>query len=170
MIKNNRGQSTIEFILTFSATIGFIFLFVKMSINYTNGFMVHHATYMASRSFLVIDSNDDKPEDGDIKAFNSAKLVFKKYLPEAILAGLELKSNNPGVAGHLPVFTGVFTEFTQRFSSGHIGGRGEITYRSESFLGREPTRSESYTQTCQAIKTVTKKSCATLNTLDDNGG
>jgi hypothetical protein len=170
--KNNKGQSTIEFILTFTAAVGFIFLFLKMALNYTNGYMVHHATFMASRAYLISDSERyGSPGDGDADAFKLAKAVFNKNLPDALIPNFDgvLKENNPGIVG-LAVFVGVWTEFTQAFSVGFVGGKERIVFRSESFLGREPTRAESTSQVCAAIKAVTGGGCETQATLDDNGG
>ena len=50
-----------------------------------------------------------------------------------------------------------------------------VRFRAESFLGREPTRLESYLQTCKAIRSVSAEldadpDCKTHITLDDNGG
>jgi hypothetical protein len=175
--KNNRGQSTIEFILTFTAAVGFIFLFLKMALNYTNGYIVHHATFMASRAYLVGDSElDPKPEAGDAKALDLAKSVFSKNLPSALIPNFNgsLKANDPDSA-KFAVFVGVWVEYTQAFSLGFVGGKDQVTYRSESFLGREPTRAESTTQVCRAIASVTGQGpdsggCSTQATLDDNGG
>lgn len=170
--KNNSGQSTIEFILTFTAAVGFIFLFLKMALNYTNGYMVHHATYMASRAYLVGDSESQQTIEGrDKNAFDLANTVFKKNLPEALLPGFDgvLNQNKPNEVKY-SVFIGLWTEFTQIFTIGFIGGKDPIKFRSESFLGREPTRVESTEQVCNAIKTVTLGSCDYQVTLDDNGG
>lgn len=170
--KNNKGQSTIEFILTFTAAVGFIFLFLKMALNYTNGYMVHHATFMASRAYLVGDTESQQTVEGrDKNAFELAKSVFDKNLPEALIQGFDgvLTENNPGVV-KFSVFTGVWTEFTQIFSLGFVGGKDPVKFRSESFLGREPTRVESITQICTAIKTITLGSCDLQATLEDNGG
>ena len=169
---NNKGQSTIEFILTFTAAIGFIFLFLKMALNYTNGYMVHHATFMASRAYLVGDAEQyGSPGAGDKMAFDLAKDVFAKNLPSALIPNFNgiLKENNPDSV-KLSLFVGVWTEFTQAFSVGFVGGKDQVAFRSESFLGREPTRAESAAQVCIAIKAVTGGSCDIQATLDDNGG
>lgn len=170
--KNNKGQSTIEFILTFTAAIGFIFLFLKMALNYTNGYMVHHATFMASRAYLVGDAERyGDAGAGDAQAFELAKEVFKKNLPEALMPNFDgiVKENNPGVIDS-SVFVGIWVEFTQAFSVGFIGGKDKVAFRSESFLGREPTRAESVLQVCRAISLVTQGGCEIEATLDDNGG
>ena len=175
--KNNKGQSTIEFILTFTAAVGFIFLFLKMALNYTNGYIVHHATFMASRAYLVGDAEQyANPGAGDDKAFKLAQSVFSKNLPSALIPNFNgsLKENNPDSA-KFSVFIGVWVEYSQVFSLGFVGGKDQVTYRSESFLGREPTRAESTAQVCQAIASVTGQDpksggCNTQATLDDNGG
>jgi hypothetical protein len=174
MKKNNKGQSTIEFIMTFTAAVGFIFLFFKMAINYTNGYIVHHATYMASRAYLVNDSEMGSDIDGrDEEAHKLAKSVFLKNLPESLIKGIsrKLEVNHPR-PGFLVPFIGVYTEYTQPFSMGFIGGKDVVTFMSESFLGREPTRLESMQQVCNAIKTVDTgfTNCNIHATLDDNGG
>jgi hypothetical protein len=171
-MKNEKGQSTIEFITTFSAALGFVFLFLRMAINYTNGYMVHHATYMAARAFLVADSeSQQKPEGRDQAALKQAQAVFKKYLPEGLIAGFdgELKANLPDSTKFYP-FVGLYVKFTQPFSMGMIGGKEKLDLRSEAFLGREPSRPDSYAQTCNAVKNLTGPSCDVLATLDDNGG
>lgn len=174
--KYNRGQSTIEFIITFTAAIGFIFLFLKMALNYTNGYMVHHATYMASRAYLVGDAElYDSPAAGDSSAFSAAESVFKKNLPEALIQGFDgkLEVHHPET-GMLTVFTGIWIKFSQPFSLGFVGGKDPVLFQSESFLGREPTRAEAYSQVCKAIMTVSSaaplSNCNVHATLDDNGG
>ncbi len=167
--------------MTFTAAVGFIFLFLKMALNYTNGFMVHHATYMASRAYLVGDAERyGAPGAGDSQAFKLAESVFAKNLPEALIPKFDgqLMENSFEKVSY-PVFVGVWAEFNQFFSAGFIGGREAVKFRSESFLGREPTRSESTLQTCLAVKSVITGSASSgssdqcdviQSTLDDNGG
>lgn len=165
--KNQKGQSVIEFLLTFTVISGMLFFFVKMATGFTNGYMVHYATYMASRAFL---SNDNpRTTDRDGAAFNQAKAVYKRLLPEGLITGFngELKINDPESL-NFKVFTGVYSEFTQVMSAGFVGGSEPVYHRSESFLGREPTRVEAIEQTCRAIS-ILAGDCETLATLDDNG-
>jgi hypothetical protein len=173
-LKKNKGQSTIEFILTFTVAVGFIFLFLKMALNYTDGFMVHHATYMASRAYLVSDEDRRALDEGDAKAIEKARQVFTKYLPDGLVKGVEtgsLKENNPDPGKtKFHAFVGVWIEFSQRFSMGFIGGKESIHFVSESFLGREPTRSETRSQVCQAIMSLGLSKCDVHVTLEDNGG
>lgn len=176
-IKNNKGQSTIEFIMTFSAAIGFIFLFLKMAMNYTDGYMVHHATYMASRAYLVSDNNRNSTNEDDNQALTKAKNVFDRYLPQGLVSGVNssmLKENNPD-STKFTAFIGLYVEYSQKFSIGFIGGKAPINFYSESFLGREPTRRETRDQICLAITSqgLSGKGLSACNvhvTLEDNGG
>ncbi len=172
-VNNEKGQSTIEFIMTFTAAVGFIFLFLKMAMNFTDGYMVHHATYMAARSYLVDDQDRDAVEDGDSRAFAKAREVFTKYLPENFVTGVSsssLQENNPDpVNTKFQAFVGVWIRFTQKFTLGFIGGTETMTMTSEAFLGREPTRAEAKRQSCYAIRDLGLSKCDVHVTLDDNG-
>lgn len=171
--KNSKGQSTIEFIMTFSAAIGFIFLFLKMALNYTDGFMVHHATFMAARSYLVSDDDRKELGEGDSRAFAKSKEVFTKYMPEGLVTGVTsslLKENNPEEM-KFHAFVGLHVEFLEKFSLGFIGGKQSVRMISEAFLGREPTRSETRQQICSAMKnSFGLNKCEVFITLEDNGG
>ena len=171
--KNESGQSTIEFIITFTAAVGFIFLFLKLALNYTNGYMVHHATYMASRAYLVDDEERVSLAEGDAVALDKAKIVFTRYLPVGLVGEVvaaKLQVNSPDLT-KFTAFIGLWIEYTQAFTLGFVGGKDPVTFRSESFLGREPTRSEAIQQICEAIKNaIPGKSCNSHVTLDDNGG
>jgi hypothetical protein len=172
--KNRSGQSTIEFIMTFSAAVGFIFLFLKMAMNYTDGYMVHHATYMAARAYMVSDENRDSIEEGDSKAFEKAKAVFTRYMPEGLVGSVNssmLQENNPDPGQtKFTAFVGLFIEYSQKFSIGFVGGKAPVKFYSEAFLGREPTRRESRSQVCKAIMDLGLTRCDVLVTLEDNGG
>lgn len=166
------GQSTIEFIMTFGVVFSLFFLFLKMAVNFTDGYMVHHAVYMASRSYLVVDSeNGASAEDRDRIAFEYANFVFKKYLPEALIQNFNgtLKQNAPNVVKYAP-FVGLHISYSTPFSWGMFGGKEQLELRSESFLGREPSRVEVYDQICNAVIAVTGGTCDFQATLDDNGG
>lgn len=173
-LRNNLGQSTLEFIMTFTVAVGFIFLFLKMAMNYTDGYMVHHATYMSARAYLVTDDNRASVNEGDDRAFRKAQEVFRSYLPNNLVptvnyANLKENSPDPGKTKFY-AFVGIWIEYSQRFSLGFVGGKGSLRLISEAFLGREPTRSESRTQVCEAIKNLGLERCDTHVTLEDNGG
>lgn len=168
------GQSTIEFIMTFTASVGFIFLFLKLAMNYTSGYMVHHATYMAARSYLVVDEERDNDGPGDAAALAKAKTVFTRYLPPGLVSGVDAQKLEPNMIDggmRFAAFIGLWIEYTQAFSLGFVGGKAPVTFRSEAFLGREPTRSESVSQVCVAlVNALPGKNCGVHVTLDDNGG
>lgn len=171
---NESGQSTIEFLLTFTTAVGFIFVFLKMAMNYTDGYMVHHATYMAARSYMVQDQDRDDVNEGDKLAKNYADTVFTKYLPEGLVNGVsaaDLKENGPELSEtKYRAFVGLYIKYVQRFSLGMIGGTSNVDFISEAFLGREPTRAETKAQTCAAIKSLGLNRCDIHVTLEDNGG
>jgi len=145
-----------------------------MAMNFTDGYMVHHATYMASRSYLVDDQERDAVEEGDERAMAKAKLVFTSYMPDSLVKGVDnslLKFNTPDTdVTKFRAFVGVFIKYSQKFSIGFIGGKELVNFTSESFLGREPTRTESRLQTCAAIKLAGLNKCDVHVTLEDNGG
>lgn len=173
----NEGQSTIEFLFAFIGAIGFIFLFLKMSLNYTDGYMVHHATFMASRAYLTFDNESQSLEDNDNNAFEHSKNVFTRYMPDGLITSISqsnLSVNHPGTVDY-QAFVGLYAKFTQSFSLGFIKINEPLSYVSESFLGREPGREETAKQTCKAIDAAfgvssTDGMCPTHVTLDDNGG
>ena len=76
------GQSTIEFLCTFAFVLATIFVFLKIAMNVTNGYLVHYATYMASRAYLVNDNGSNSPSGGDGPALSLAKSVFKEIVPD----------------------------------------------------------------------------------------
>ena len=80
---NQKGQSTAEFILTFGFVVLIVIVFIQMSLNLTKGYLVHYATFMASRSFLVQDNNSATPVNTDINARTiSRDQVFKRIMPD----------------------------------------------------------------------------------------
>ncbi len=172
--RSDEGQSTIEFLLTFTAAVGFIFVFLKMALNYTDGYMVHHATFLAARSYLVADADRDDIDEGDQAAKAIANRVFSSYLPDGFVKGVsmgDLKENspNPGIT-KFGAFVGLYINYVQRFSLGHVGGKSNVNFTSEAFLGREPSRAETKHQVCEAIKSLGLNRCDVHVTLEDNGG
>lgn len=164
------GQSTIEFLTTFIFAAGFIFLFVRLSLSYTNGYLVHYANYMASRTYLVFDDNLSNPIGTDAIAFNEAKKTFLSYRVGLFIPGIDdkISVNDPQTVGK-KYYVGTVVNFTQRFPSPMLIGAGkEMNLVSESFLGREPSRFECLTQVCSAITSVIG-SCETHATFFDNG-
>ena len=74
--KKDNGQSSIEFLISFFFVLGFVFVFLKISLNAAEGYLVHYATYMASRSYLVAEQNSVDPINSS-KAFRRAKTAYQ---------------------------------------------------------------------------------------------
>mgnify|MGYP001384050434 CR=1 FL=1 len=52
--KDESGQAAIEFVLTIAFGLGIVFLYVNFAFNYTVGYAVHYATFMAARTFQTV--------------------------------------------------------------------------------------------------------------------
>ncbi len=167
--KSERGQATIEFILALALSLGFVVSFAKLGFSYTNGYLVHYATYMASRAFLVVDVNSNRPSGSDSSAMDRAKEVFEHYQIQNFISGFknDLKVLYPGDANN-PLFIGNYSEYKDSFYLPFFGSRREMNLKSESFLGREPTRAECVDRICSAMKAV-GGSCEMFTTISDNG-
>ncbi len=162
-LKDNRGQSTIEFVLTFSISLVVLFLFVKVAYIFVDGYVVHYATFAASRVYLVHDRGIKDPAGSDGPAFSEAKEMFQKYVKKG-----ELKVNAPD-GNAKSVYIGVYHEYKRGFTeSDLVGGKHDLKFRSESFLGREPTSSGCFERTCAAM-TFSGGTCGEHTTIFDNG-
>ncbi len=149
-VKNNKGQSTIEFIFSISLALGLFTLFSNLAINMAVGYAVHYATYMSSRTLLTYDSSAIEPTDSFESAKKSAVDAFNRYeLSRFDVSTDDLEVNVPG-AGMKPVYVGVISNFKKRMNAFRLfGGSPETNLRSESYLGKEPTRSECFRETCK---------------------
>ena len=163
---SEKGQSTIEFILTFSITLLIVVVFIKASFTIVNGYVIHYATFMASRSFLVWDTASATPDASDIPAFNKAKEVFGKIIKQS---NSTLQSNMPGDVK--TIYVGVWYEYKEYLSASDIlGGREKMALRSESFLGRAPTVGTCYRRICAAMEAAPLSAvCGKHTTMYDNG-
>jgi len=187
-MKKQEGQSTIEFLLTFMFALAFLFLFINISVNYSAGYLVHYATFMASRTYLTADTSTIN--GGDQTAKEEALKTLKRFRVAAVGVPVDGVKNccSTTVDGfyinsaftssiNAPLFVGAVSVFKKPLSYFRaIAGDTEIRYVSESFLGKEPVRHECWTRTCQAINlavTGTIGNCATDDTADitvfDNG-
>ena len=167
----DKGQSTIEFLVSFSVVFTILLTFVRIAFNATNGFYVHYAVFNASRAYLVSDENNNSTSNGDSNARDKAREVFERFKVEYLLGGNkpELMTNNPGSFPNKP-FIGNYTTFKMDFGvSGTIGGKGPINMISESFLGREPSRQECIERICEAFSAIDGGACSSHTTLYDNG-
>ena len=170
-----KGQSSVEFIISFVVVLGFCFSFFRLAILYTNGYLVHYATYMAARSYMVFDNNSNEPSGGDGGAGLLAKKVFDGFkvggLVGSYSGNLEVHDPESFNTYINNLYVGVWTEFQQQLPTVLMGKKRTLNLRSESFLGREPTRSECYNRICRAMgeAALTSEYCGVHSTLFDNG-
>jgi len=156
-IKNQEGQSTIEFILTFAFGVSFILVIFTTAINYATGYLVQYATFMASRVYLtqdnftgIIGSSESALSD----ATSNAEKAFSGYRLSAFgIPDSNFKINPAGdtdAGSYLTV--GGYTTFEQSIDPiGKVAGQQKLEMVSESFLGKEPTRAECATRVCFAM-------------------
>lgn len=155
----NAGQATIEFLFTFVFSVGILFLFVSLAINFTSGYIAHYATYMASRTYLTYDNTSFSESFSDDYAKAQAQEVFESFKLEklAIKNGV-LEFNEPS-ANNRYEYVGVRYSFEKNLSLFKpFGGNQKSKLVSESFLGREPIRATCLKQTCKAIAHILQKS------------
>lgn len=177
MMKNEKGQSTIEFIISFAFAVSFILMVFNVSLNYATGYVVHYATFMASRTYLTADGHTHPDNRGEAR--NRAEDTFKKYTLTAF--GVPNNSfsiheaNSSAVTPGQYLMIGGLTKYQKDVDViGRVVGNSKIDLISESFLGREPTRSACAKRICYAL-TGSEESCATGSgryidvTLFDNG-
>lgn len=162
MNKNNHqlGQSTIEFIFTFIFGVSIVFLIFNSAMNYATGYLVHYATFMASRSYLTGDSysgtfDGANPSFYIQEAERRARETFTRYnLGVFKISAESLKLNH--TSNSLPIeeylTTGAYTTFEQQIDAlGRVTGETKLNLTSESFLGKEPTRFSCALQVCKAV-------------------
>jgi len=175
---NERGQSTIEFIFTFVFGVSIIFLIFNSAMNHASGYLVHYATFMASRSYLTADNyagtfGGGQPELYHSVAEQKAQDVFNQYnlgIFNIDPSGFRVNhafSNNPR-SEYLTV--GTLMIFEQRIDViGRIAGQNRLELVSESYLGKEPTRFTCALQTCKGMTSADTCQSTMDITLYDNG-
>lgn len=173
MKTNDKGQSTVEFILTFAFGVSLIMLVFSTSLNYATGYLVHYATFMASRVYLTADNNLNTPMAAASEGDERAKNVFAIYnlgifdVPNSNLV-INRISETMSPSEYLTV--GAKTEFQLKMDiMGRITGGEKLEMVSESFLGKEPTRAECAMRVCFAITGASQCSAIEDTTLFDNG-
>lgn len=165
-----KGQSTVEFLASFVFVFTFMVILIRFALSAANGYMVHYATFMASRAYLVYDHNINSPDGADAPAFGVAKKVFDDFRLGNFMGGEPpiLKVNHPDFGGR-SAFVGVYADFEQMFSIPKLfGGGAPLKLRSESFLGREPTRATCAERVCRAMRDAGGV-CDKNSTFFDNG-
>lgn len=154
---NQKGQSTVEFILTFAFGVSLILVIFNTAMNFATGYLVHYATFMASRVYLTQDNftgtvGNSNPalsgaEDKAREAFNIYKLSVFNVPNESF------KINPAGSSDPSTYLTvGGVTTFELNIDIlGKVAGSKKLEMTSESFLGKEITRAECATRTCYGI-------------------
>ncbi len=155
MRQKKQGQSTIEFLVVFLLVIAILFLHVKLVFNTAVGNLAHYGTFMASRIFLVYDSNSDTPQNSDKSAQDRATAYFEeKFLGKITALGAvapQLSFNLPET-GKRVEYIGAIFKFQQTISIFPLIAAGlKALFVSESFLGREPPRSDCLQMICRAM-------------------
>ncbi len=182
MKRNELGQSTIEFIFTFAFGLSIILMIFNAAMNYTTGYIVHYATFMASRTYLVADTFQGSNTSGDPLgslggtsgegAIEKAKGVFSAYnLGIFKINASNFTVNSVTMNGASDAMTvGTRTIFEQPIDIvGKVAGQSKLQLVSESFLGKEPTRLACAIRVCYGI-TGTENCSASMDiTLYDDG-
>lgn len=172
---SERGQSTIEFIFAFAFGVSLIFMVFNSAINQATGYLVHYATFMASRVYLTADSNLGTVASPLVSLSGSeakARSTFEQYnLGIFNLKDLTFTVNQTGsVASDEYLTVGTTTSFRMKVDVlGKIAGETELNMVSESFLGKEPTRAVCASRVCFALTGQTSCSTNMDITLYDDG-
>ena len=155
MKKNQDGQSTIEFIFAFAFGVSLVLVVFNSSMNHISGYLAHYATFMASRTYLVQDSNLGNFDEGAslngsvanaTEVFNSYNLSFFN-IPNSAFS---INPANGDITNYYKV--GAKTSFEKDIDIlGKVMGQKKINLISESFLGKEPTRNMCAIRVCQAV-------------------
>lgn len=177
-MKNNQsGQSTIEFIFTFVFGVSVIFMVFNSALSYCTGYLVHYATFMASRVYLTSDNfngGPDQPDSSILGAESDAEATYAQYKLDIFKVGSDKFKINPMKSGGLDageyLLVGGRTMFEMPIDAlGKITGAAQVELVSESFLGHEPTRGQCGARTCMAITNTTTCTNQMDITLYDNG-
>lgn len=171
-MKNENGQSTIEFILTFAITLGVVVLLLSATMNYVSGYLVHYATFSASRTYLTYEEAQPDISSAIRSAEDKARIVFDKFLVKTFGVNGTLSFNGPGQNNIYEYVGAIYSYKSNLKGAGLVGGK-ELKMLSESFLGKEPTRSDCRCQTQEAVGISCNGSFSTSITEDvtlyDNG-
>ncbi|MFZ4713091.1 MAG: hypothetical protein ACOYL6_05250 [Bacteriovoracaceae bacterium] len=165
----------IEFLVAFIFSVGFLFLFISLGLNFTAGYMGHYATFMASRTYLTGGNDSISSATSDAIAKTRAIDVFNRnYAMKAFGVDVTLSAANfnepPSGPKEKYEYVGVKIEFQKNLSMvGFGGGDQKLNLVSESFLGREPTRADCVEQLCQVMGVCGENTDNVHITLEDNG-
>lgn len=170
------GQSTVEFIITFVLGLSLVLVVFNTSLNYATGYLVHYATFMASRVYLTADNHtgtigNSTPSLG--QAVSRATDAFNNYnLGVFKVPSQNFRINRVESVGDSSqnMTVGAATNFELTIDMlGRITGQKKLELVSESFLGKEPTRAECASRVCMAVTGRTVCEDAMDITLFDDG-
>lgn len=176
-IKQEAGQATIEFILTFVFGLSLMLMIFNSAMNYATGYLVHYATFMSSRVYLTSElhsGNYGGFEFAVRDAERDAREAFQQY--NLGIFGIEeneffVNRTSTSQSGSEFLTVGTYARYTQKVDIlGRVTGNTELDLVSESFLGKEPPRVYCAERTCFAITGLQDCSNVDLDiTLFDNG-
>ena len=167
---NQKGQSTIEFIVCFAFGVSVIFMVFNSAMNYASGYIAHYATFMVSRYYLTQEKYQNGVQASLSGVDEDAKQIFKNYYPDIFgVPASSIQINEPkmdGPGGYLMV--GAYAVYERNIDAvGQVAGQKKIRLVSESFLGKEPPRYSCYERVCQAITGSTCNSSMDITIFDD---
>ncbi len=159
MKKNReRGQATVEFILTFVFGLSLMLMIFNSAMNYVTGYLVHYATFMAGRVYMTAESYSGvygAYEQSISRSEERARSAFRQYNLGAF--GIQdneffVNKSRSGQSSSEYLTVGVYSRFSQKVDVlGKIAGNTELDLVSEAFLGKEPTRAACATRVCFAM-------------------
>ncbi|MCF8058241.1 MAG: hypothetical protein K9K67_03030 [Bacteriovoracaceae bacterium] len=172
-IKEEKGQSTIEFLVSFTIALGFVFSFLKLAIVYTNGYLVHYVTYLTSRAYMSYEHDVNNPNGSDGPAKTHATKVFDSYNIPGIIpdfSGAPIFEDPLSSSGPTRLYVGVRVEYQETITIPGTNKKISFPFISESYLGMEPTRAECKARICDAMADIgTGAGCEKHSTVSDNG-
>ena len=144
------------------------FLFIGLGLNSATGYLVHYATYMSARTYLVHDEGSNQPATEDNLAIQKAKEVLERFQ----LQSFGLSNPLSKISFNRPVeskyeYVGAVFEFDIDLNV--FGGGDPAKLISEAFLGREPPRSECLQRVCNQMNDIYSCAEKTHTTAFDNG-
>lgn len=158
MKKNQRGQATVEFILTFVFGLSLMLMIFNSAMNYVTGYLVHYATFMAGRVYLTAETYSGVYGQYDQSigiAEQRARSAFQQY--NLGVFGIKpdeffVNKSRSGQTSSEYLTVGVYARFSQKVDVlGKIAGNTELDLVSEAFLGKEPSRAACATRVCFAM-------------------
>lgn len=154
-LKKESGQSTIEFIFAFAFGVSVVFMVFNSALNYATGYLVHYATYMASRTYLVSDDYKGYLAAPTIPPVNDAIEVYQKYRLDIFdipSSGFSINRQEDSHSSAEYLTVGARTLFEKPIDAlGRVVGGGKLEFVSESFLGKEPTKAQCAQRVCFAV-------------------